>query len=111
MTLHSSFIVGGLALSLLGVPGALSAQRQSDVRVGLAEQTAKRTRVDASVLPRAEEASYWKEGGAITALIAVVAMNIWVRDVSSSQRLFGTLALGGVFFVPGALIGGRFPKK
>jgi hypothetical protein len=113
MALHSLFIVGGLTLSLLAVPGALNAQRHSDARVGLAEPTVKRTRVDASIsiMPRAGESSYWKEGGIVTALAAVVAGNVLARDSSSGQRLLGTLLAAPVFFVPGALIGSLFPKK
>ena len=104
-------LVFGAALSLICVPDALGAQRYTDARVGITEPIAEHTRLDSRLMiPRAPARSYWKEGGIITALAAVVAGNLLARDASGGQRLLGSLMAAPVFFVPGALIGSLFPK-
>jgi len=100
-----------LVLTLACVVEPLPAQIARTDRAGLNQPSgvAGRGRPQI-VMPRADGGSYWKEGGAVTSLITVIAMNIWARDATSKERLFGSIVLGGVFFVPGALIGGQIKK-
>lgn len=107
-----SHLALGVALLLMCRPDEGHAQRHVDTRAGLTTANAgtPRRHVTRSEFFGTSRRSYWKEGGALTSLITLIAVNVWVRDVSASQRLLGSLALGGVFFVPGALIGGQFPK-
>lgn len=104
-------VVGVITL-LLVAPVVLGGQTVARARVGLSPQVVETSRHD--VLPlrfHTPPPTYWKEGGLLTSLITIVAANIWVRDVSVRQRVFGSVALGSVFFVPGALIGGQISKR
>ncbi len=104
-------VVSASAFLVFAIPGLVNGQRRTDLRVGLSELPVERSRhFSVAMLHLEPERSYWKEGGALTALAVVVAVNLWVRDVSTGQRVGGSLALGSVFFVPGALIGGLIRK-
>lgn len=101
-------LLGVLACAVQPLP----AQFARGERVGLSQASGVADRERPQIaMPRDGNESYWKEGGAVTALITVIAMNIWARDATSKERLFGSLVLGGVFFVPGALIGGQIKKN
>lgn len=105
-------VLSASALLLLAVPGQVNGQRRLDVRVGLSDLAAERLRpVSASTLRLEPERSYWKEGGALTALAVVVAINLMAYDSSIGERIGGSLLSIPVFFVPGALIGSLIPKK
>lgn len=96
---------------MLAVPGLVNGQRRLDVRVGLSELPVERLRpVSPSTLRLEPERSYWKEGGALTALAVVVAINLMAYDSSTGERIGGSLLAIPVFFVPGALIGSLFRK-
>lgn len=96
----------------------LAAQRASELRVGLTSPVATvpaRDAVEAALRPLHK--SYWREGGVITALAAVIAVNALVdaygegSSTPLGERLLGSAFVAVVFFVPGALIGGLIPKK
>jgi len=57
--------------------------------------------------------SYWKEGGAVTALAAIIMFNsLPLRKGRDTilHRAVGSLSAAVIFFWPGALIGKQFPK-
>lgn len=100
-----------LLVLVMSVVPPLPAQFVRAERVGLSQPAHMAERGSPKfAIPVDVGRSYWKEGGTVTALITVIAMNIWARDATSKERLFGSLVLGGVFFVPGALIGGQIKK-
>ncbi len=106
-----------LAAVLISRP--LAAQRATELRVGLTSPAATvpaRDAVEAALRP--VHKSYWREGGVITALAAVVAFTWYAgsmdeddNDEPLGEQVVISTLIAAVFFVPGALIGGLIPKK
>jgi hypothetical protein len=106
-----------LAVVLVSTP--LAAQRVSEQRIGLTAPVAAvpaRDAVDAALRP--VHMSYWREGGVVTAVAAVLGFTLYAgsMDENGSDEPLGEQVLisaliAAVFFVPGALIGGLIPKK
>ena len=104
-------VVSASAFLVLAIPGLVNGQRRTDLRVGLSELPVERSRrFSASTLHFEPERSYWKEGGVLTALAAVLAGNLLAYDASTGERIRGSLFIAPVFFVPGALIGSLIRK-
>jgi hypothetical protein len=70
--------------------------------------------VSASTHPHSIAPTYWLEGGVIGALVVGLWAGTGSRDFcewsAGCQVLVGVLS-GAVGFVPGALVGGLFPKR
>ena len=106
-----------LLVALAGVAQPLSGQFARAERVGLSQLLVAPSRSEAFAgVKRDLGNTYWKEGGIVTAIPAVVLANVIMdtRDkpllVGLVGRAFGSAMLGAIFFLPGALIGAQFPK-
>lgn len=106
-------LLGVLACAVQPLP----AQFARGERVGLSQPSAGPSRSEAIAgVKRDLGNTYWKEGGIVAAIPAVVLANLYMntRDkpflVGLLGRAFGSAFLGAVFFLPGALIGAQFPK-
>ena len=110
-----------LALAVVSAaPTALHAQYRANLRAGISAPAAPAAAVS-NALPRAVKPTYWKRGavigGAITAAawIAYIATHGCGSTTTSERCLFigimvtPVAALIGA--IPGALIGGLFPKE
>jgi hypothetical protein len=102
-----------IAIPVLGAP-ELSGQRADQLRQGMrAPVAADPPRAIIALRPPAP--TYWKEGAIIGTLVG--ALVIWKAGVVGIEKFtprvgFGLLLAGGlVGGVPGALIGGQFPKR
>ncbi len=102
-----------LALALAG-PMALAAQSQEGLRVGISapgvsHDTSRRLPI------RTESKSHWREGAMIGASLGFLlgaAMASYDSEGASIGRRFGLGLVGAaVIMMPGALIGGLFPKE
>jgi hypothetical protein len=106
-----------LVLTLACVVQPLSGQFARGERVGLSQPSAGPSRSGAIAgVKRDLGNTYWKEGGIVAAIPAVVLANLYMntRDkpllVGLLGRAVGSAFLGAIFFLPGALIGAQFPK-
>ncbi len=106
-----------VVLGILATP-RVEAQELGGHRIGLTQPASQVVDREAAIEQlRAPHRSYWREGGAITALAAVIAVNALVdaygegSSTPLGERLLGSVFVAVVFFVPGALIGGLIPKK
>lgn len=106
-----------LLLTLACVDHPLPAQFARAERVGLSQLHVAASRAEAIAgVKRDLGNTYWKEGGIVTAIPAVVLANLLMetRDkpllAGLVMRAFGSALLGAIFFLPGALIGAQFPK-
>jgi hypothetical protein len=102
-----------IILLLTGFSRPLAAQHRADLRVGI---SAPATSHDASrLLPiRVESKSHWREGAIIGASLGFLlgaAMASYDSDGAPiGRRLVLGLAGAAVVMMPGALIGGLFPR-
>jgi hypothetical protein len=103
-----------LFLALACVVQPLTAQFARTDRAGLHQPSAGlEQRVPQFAMPRDGNESYWKEGGAVTALAAIIMVNsLPLREGRDTilHRLLGSAGAAAIFFWPGALIGKQFPK-
>ena len=106
-----------LVLTLACVVQPLPSQFARTDRVGLNQPSVGPSRSEAFAgVKRDLGNTYWKEGGIVTAIPAVVLANLIMntRDkpllVGLVGRAFGSAMVGAIFFLPGALIGAQFPK-
>jgi hypothetical protein len=102
-------------LSILAIsPGNLPAQFARAERVGLTPLPLMAERGPQKfAMPKIGGKSYWKEGGAVTAIAAIILANtVPLREGRNTviHRALGSLGAAAVFFWPGALIGKQFPK-
>jgi hypothetical protein len=123
MTCRSAFSCrtsGTIALALLCAPILdIRTQQLDRGRLGLTQPlSGMQNSVPPATRFAEAEKSYWREGGLVTALAAVIALNIMENAggdsggrASTGERLLYSALTGVVFFVPGALIGGLIPKK
>lgn len=106
-----------LLLLALSTPAAsASGQLQSALRYGISSTPANAEASDLLASLRAPR-TYWLVGAVITAVPAMIAFNIIAEPDKNTTflgevfgRVFGTALVGAVFAVPGAVIGGLFPK-
>jgi hypothetical protein len=104
-----------VASILIAAPlGALTAQRPEQLRVGITPPTpAPAPRVFELGLP--ESHSHWREGlvtGAVLGFVVGAALAGWDGyDASIAKRVGLGLVGAAVLSMPGALIGGLFPKR
>ncbi len=108
--------VGLLLVACAGV-GDASAQRAGGLRAGFSAPPVggevavvkHRSFLGSDKYP----ATYWKVGALVTAIPAILAFNLLYGeedDATIFGRIVGTALVGVVFAVPGAAIGGLFPK-
>lgn len=117
----SSFRVRSVLYVVLGIFATprVEAQDLGGHRIGLTQPASQVVDREAAIEKlRAPHRSYWREGGVVTALAAVIVVNIMASadgdsggKVSIGDRVLYSALSGVVFFVPGALIGGLIPKK
>lgn len=119
---RTSFLVRSIVfigLALLLVQPRLEAQQLYAGRRGLAQPAAPVAgREEAIAALRPVHKSYWREGGVVTALAAVITHNALVDNLDESyestsfgRRVTGSIVAAAIGFLPGALIGGLIPKK
>lgn len=105
-------------IGLVLLPDTVEAQRVAETRVGLSAPSSVIEWSNATLIlePVRGDRTYWKVGALVTAVPAVIAANVMMdeRDdgvvVNIIKRVFGSVVLGAVFALPGALIGAQFPK-
>ena len=105
-------------LMLMLVPATAPAQRQVDLRYGLTAPASDSPEQLDVLRPLRAPRSYWLVGALVTAVPAMVAFNVIVEPDDNTTflgevfgRVLGTALTGIVFAVPGAVIGGLFPKE
>ncbi|HRP08563.1 MAG TPA: hypothetical protein PLL69_08745 [Gemmatimonadales bacterium] len=106
-------------LLLVGA-GDASAQRIAAQRAGFAHSEFRMTPLSAASMAetslRRHTATHWKTGALITGIPAVIMFNLVAvgDDMTLFQQTAGRVAssalVGAVFAVPGAVVGGLFPK-
>lgn len=107
-----------VALGILATT-RVEAQELGGHRIGLTQPASQVVDREAAIEQvRAPHRSYWREGGAITALAAVIIHNALVDNLDESyestsfgRRVTGSIVAAAIGFLPGALIGGLIPKK
>ncbi len=95
----------------------LGAQYADGLRIGFAHQQMESAVPVLSSqplrLPDKYPATHWKTGALVTTIPAILAFNLLYGDEDDATifgRIIGTGIVGVVFAVPGAVIGGLFPK-
>ena len=105
-----------LAASLLLVATpSIHAQSAARLRVGITAPVPPREESSLLGMPRVESRSYWKEGfiiGTVLGTLVILPFAGWDGDsITPSDVLIAVVGGSLIGGVPGALIGGLFPKR